>query len=100
MARNVILIAGKDPLTEAGGTSSYARATGRAAIALGYEPHYFCVDSQSGIETTEFGIVHRAKSPFRPIRGLMVAAHAPFIVGCVDRFVGERKGPHLIHSFA
>ena len=44
-------------------------------------------------------MLHRARSPFRPFRGLMVAVHAPFVVDCVDRFVGQRRGRFLIHSF-
>jgi len=97
--RPVIVIAGKDPTLVDGGTESYLRAYGRAAVRAGYQPHHFCVSDRSGLEETEFGIVHRARSPFRPFRGLIVAAHQPFVVDCVARFAGQQAGPHLIHSF-
>ena len=99
MARSVIVIAGKDPALIDGGMEAYLRAYGRAALRAGYEPHHFCVSARSGVERTDFGIIHRARSPFRPFRGLMVAAHKSSVVGCVDRFVGHQQGPHLIHSF-
>lgn len=99
MAPSVIVVAGKDPTLIDGGMESYLRAYGRAARRAGYEPHHFCVSDRSDQEATEFGIVHRARSPFRPFRGLMVATHERFVVDRVDRFVGQREGPLLIHSF-
>ncbi len=42
MNREVVIIAGKDPENQTGGHSSFVRATARAAMALGYEPHIFC----------------------------------------------------------
>lgn len=99
MSRKVIVIAGKDPTVIDGGTESYLRAYGRAAIRAGYEPHHFCVSTYNDIQTTEFGIVHRARSPFRPFRGLMVAAHQRYIVRSVNRFVEQQEGCYLIHSF-
>ncbi len=99
MLRSVIVVAGKDPLLIDGGSESYLRAYGRAAIRAGYMPHFFSLGTHDVVEETEFGIVHRVRSPFRPFRGLMVAAHQRYIVRAVDRFVGTEKGPHLIHSF-
>ena len=91
MSRKVIVIAGKDPTVIDGGTESYLRAYGQAAIRAGYEPHHFCVSTYNDIQTTEFGIVHRARSPFRPFRGLMVAAHQRYIVRSVNRFVEQQE---------
>ena len=99
MLRSVIVIAGKDPALIDGGGESYIRAYGRAALRVGYEPHHFCVSTSDDVEETEFGVIHRARSPFRPFRGLMVAAHERYIVDCVDRFVGQQNGCQLIHSF-
>ena len=99
MLRSVIVVAGKDPLLIDGGSESYLRAYGRAAIRAGYMPHFFSVGTHDVVKETEFGIVHRVRSPFRPFRGLMVAAHQGYVVRAVDRFVGTEKGPHLIHSF-
>ena len=78
MTGSVIVIAGKDPTLIDGGMESYLRAYGRAARRAGYQPHHFCVSDRSDQEATEFGTVLRARSPFRPFRGLMVAAHESF----------------------
>jgi glycosyltransferase involved in cell wall biosynthesis len=99
MLRTVIVIAGKDPTLIDGGSESYLRAYGRAAIRAGYDPHHFCVSVRDSVEETEFGVIHRTRSPFRPFRGLMVAAHERYIVRSVDQFVGQQSGPQLIHSF-
>jgi glycosyltransferase involved in cell wall biosynthesis len=102
MSRKVIIVTGRDPTLLDGGSESYARATGRAAIQAGYEPHIFCVGPASRIEATPFGVVHCAKSPFRPLRGLMVAAHGAYILRAIDRFAesgGAGRGTRcLVHS--
>jgi glycosyltransferase involved in cell wall biosynthesis len=98
MRHKVIVVTGKDPALIDGGSESYIRAYGRAAIRAGYEPHYFCVSTRSDVEETEFGTIHRARSPFRPFRGLMVAAHERYVVNSVDHFVGRHQGPHLVHT--
>jgi glycosyltransferase involved in cell wall biosynthesis len=99
LMQRVIVIAGKDPTVVDGGSESYLRAYGLAAIRAGYEPHHFTVGKKADLLVTEFGVVHRVYSPFRPFRGLMVAAHQPFIVNAVDRFVGQTLDKCLIHSF-
>jgi glycosyltransferase involved in cell wall biosynthesis len=95
----LIFVFGRDPLLTDGGADSYVRATGRAAIRAGYEPHIFCVGPAARVEATGFGVVHCAKTPFRPIRTLMAALHGRYIVDGVERFAAERGGPLLIHSF-
>jgi glycosyltransferase involved in cell wall biosynthesis len=99
MRRTIIYIAGKDPRQEIGGHSSYVRAHARAAIQAGFEPHLFCAAPRGGVTQTDFGVIHRAASPFRPFRALMVPAHAPLVADHIERFLSGRKGPHLIHSF-
>lgn len=102
MRQVVIIIAGRDPTMRPGGSESYARATGRAAILAGYEPHLFCVGTARRTEATPFGVLHCVRSPFRPLRGLMVAMHQRHIVGAVARFASEQRLPAgtrcLIHS--
>lgn len=97
--RNLIFVVSKDPRLNEGGYGSYVRAFGRAAIQAGYQPHLFGVGDASSTESTPFGVLHVTKSPFRPIRGLMVAVHGPYIVRSIDRFVVEHGGHCLIHSF-
>ena len=102
MGQVVNIIVGRDPTLLAGGVDSYARAFGRAALAAGYEPHLFCVGGAARTEKTPFGVIHCVRSPFRPLRGLMVVVHQPFIVRAVSRFVREGNSPRgsrcLIHS--
>ncbi len=103
MGQTVIIVAGRDPTLQPGGTESYSRASGRAALAAGYEPHLFCVGMATRTESMPFGVVHCVRSPFRPLRGLMVMAHQPYIVKAIARFMEERQphgtAPVLIHSF-
>lgn len=102
MGQIVNFIVGRDPTLIAGGVDSYARASGRAALLAGYEPHLFCVGTSARTETTPFGTIHCVRSPFRPLRGLMVAAHQPYIVRAISRFIGGRgfaRGSRcLVHS--
>jgi glycosyltransferase involved in cell wall biosynthesis len=57
------------------------------------------VSPRSGVEPTEFGVLHRVRSPFRPVRQVMVPGHAPFVAAGVARFLREWRGPVLIHGF-
>ncbi len=102
MGQTVIIIAGRDPTLQPGGSESYSRATGRAALLAGYEPHLFCVGTETRTESTPFGVIHCVRSPFRPLRGLMVVAHQHYIVNAIVRFMEERRAPRaapcLIHS--
>jgi glycosyltransferase involved in cell wall biosynthesis len=102
MRQIVIIIAGRDPTMQPGGSESYSRASGRAALLAGYEPHLFCVGTATRTETTAFGVLHCVRSPIRPLRGLMVAMHQRYIVGAVARFASELRLPRgsrcIIHS--
>ena len=89
------MIAGKDPLTMRGGHASYVRAHAKAAVQAGFEPHIFCVSDQTGVLETDFGVLHRVPSPFRPFRQIMVAGHAPLITADLERFLLNRQGPHF-----
>jgi glycosyltransferase involved in cell wall biosynthesis len=97
MGRTVIFIAGRDPMLFPGGLETFVRAHGRAAMQAGYEPRHFCVGTGARIEATPFGVLHVAKTPYRPLRGILVAAHGRCIVKAIDRFA-TGCGPYLIHS--
>ena len=99
MAKILAMVAGKDPLEMLGGHSSYVRAHARAAIRAGFEPHVFCASDRPAVLETDFGVLHRVASPFRPFRQIMVAGHAPLITADLECFLLARPGPHLIHSF-
>jgi glycosyltransferase involved in cell wall biosynthesis len=96
----VVVVAGRDPLSEpGGGHSRYVAAHARAALRAGYCPHLFCVAPDSGQVETDFGIIHRVASPFRPFRQLMVAGHAPRLASAIEAFARTRQGPLVIHGF-
>lgn len=106
MAR-AIYVAGKDPLEERGGHSTYVRAHARAAIRAGFEPHLFCASYNNGQVQTDYGVVHRVLSPLRflpqrsgtAFRTHTVVWHAPLIARRVTQFLASRPGPHLVHGF-
>jgi len=107
--REVVLIAGKDPLLEiGGGHSTYVRAHARAAVRSGMDPHLFCVSDRPGVVETEFGTVHRVKSlvPMRFRAGMgsrsynpLAVIHAPQLARAISRFLRHRPGPHVVHGF-
>jgi len=99
MGEIVILVAGRHPALRDGGSATYVRAWGRAAILAGYEPHIFCIAPTSRVEATAYGVVHSAGTIFRPFRTIMLPAHGPPIVRAIERFAAPLRGPFLIHSF-
>ncbi len=100
MNREVLFVAGRDPLKEqGGGHSSYVRAHGRAAILAGFSPQLFCVSDRTESVETGFGTVHRVRSPFRPFRQLMIAGHLAPLAGAIERFARKGGARCLIHGF-
>ena len=112
VTKAVIFLSGKD--TEApdagiqkrsgaahqiGGYTTYVLAHARAAAALGFEPHIFSVASQSATFSTDYGVVHRVRSPFRPVRQSMVPFHLPILARAVEDFGVRLRAPVLIHGF-
>jgi glycosyltransferase involved in cell wall biosynthesis len=95
----VVLVAGVDPIRNAGGHESYVVSHGLAARAAGFSPSIFCLGSHNAEEATEFGTLRRIASPVRPFRGFMVALHSPFLVAGILRFLRHRPGPVLLHAF-
>lgn len=119
----IIFVTGRDPLIGIGGGSTYVRSHARAAMRAGYDPHIFCVTDRDETVETEYGTVHRLKTPFRP-RGplvvpmrqgaekfvrhwfnalaytpLMIGFHKRVMVDGIAKFLRGREGPHLIHGF-
>ena len=92
MSREIVLVAGRDPLSEpGGGHSGYVRTHARAALAAGFRPHLFCVAPAAVRVETDFGVIHRVASPFRPFRQLMVAVQAPRLATAIEAFAATRK---------
>jgi glycosyltransferase involved in cell wall biosynthesis len=102
LAVPIVLVAGRDPLSElSGGHSSYVRAHARAVLRAGFVPHLFCVAPRAGTVETDFGVIHRVRSVVRPFRQLAIAGHGPALVRAIERFAraGHASGPLLIHGF-
>jgi glycosyltransferase involved in cell wall biosynthesis len=107
LGKAIVYVAGKDPLEERGGHSTYVRAHARAAIRAGFEPHLFCASCHNGQVRTDYGVVHRVLSPLRFLpqrsgagfRTHTVVWHVPLIARQVTQFLAARPGPHLVHGF-
>jgi glycosyltransferase involved in cell wall biosynthesis len=100
MGRDVVVVAGRDPLDEAGGGhSSYVRSHARAVLRLGFSPHLFCAGRDDAEVVTDYGVVHRCAARVRPVRQLHAGLHAPRIAAAIARFGAGRRGPLLVHGF-
>ena len=106
MSRDVVLVAGRDPLDElGGGHSSYVRAHARAVVRLGFSPHLFCASRDDAEIVTDYGVIHRCAARVRPVRQNLAGLHAPRIAAAIARFVtgsdgrARRGGPLLVHGF-
>jgi glycosyltransferase involved in cell wall biosynthesis len=100
--RPVVLISGVDPTAGSGGHQSYVRAHALAASTAGFEPHVFCISERAGIERTDFGVLHRVRSPVRhlllaPVFPAAPRALAEATVSFVGRHDDGRRS--LIHGF-
>jgi glycosyltransferase involved in cell wall biosynthesis len=105
MSREVVLVAGRDPLDELGaGHSSYVRAHARAVLHLGFSPHLFCAGRDDAEVVTDYGVIHRSAARVRPVRQSLAGLHAPRIAAAIVRFAIGRRGrgrgrPLLVHGF-
>ncbi|MCW5892156.1 MAG: glycosyltransferase [bacterium] len=96
----LVFVAGKDPLEEPGGGHSvYVRACARAAVRAGYAPQILCVGATARVRETDFGTIRRLRSPFRPLRQLMIPGHAPILARGLVTLAAARPGPVLAHGF-
>jgi glycosyltransferase involved in cell wall biosynthesis len=94
----LVLVAGKDPVTELDGHSSYVRAHALAAQRLGFLPHVVCVSRRTGVERDALGVVHRVRARGPTLRQVSVPWHAP---GLVREVRGATRGTHdlILHGF-
>lgn len=106
MSRPIALVAGKDPLQGIGGHSRYVRAHARAARVIGFEPHVFCFSDESGAVETDFGLVHRARLPWRlerhprlAFRRHLFVWRQALVARAVVGFVRAHPETRVIHSF-
>ncbi|MFN8019720.1 MAG: glycosyltransferase family 4 protein [Acidimicrobiales bacterium] len=94
----LVLVAGKDPLDEpGGGHSSYVVAHALAASAAGWYPVVLAVGPSDRTREEPYGTIHRVRTPYRPIRQLMVPGHRRVLARALVELAGDR--PVLAHAF-
>src|SRR5882724_13721377 len=90
-----------------GGHSSFVRAHALAARRAGFTPHVFCASVVEQIQETDFGVVHRSRSPWhrsRQIEGVgfrsnMVLQHVPLLRRSLAAFLRTTPNVAAIHGF-
>ncbi len=95
----LILVSGVDPLARVGGHESYVVGHALAAAAAGFSPQVFHVGERDSERTHQLVSLRGIASPARPFRGIMVAAHAPFLTAGIRRYLRQRPGPVVVHGF-
>jgi glycosyltransferase involved in cell wall biosynthesis len=98
-AGRLVIVSGRDPLRTSGGSESYAVGHARAAILAGYEPHVFSIAPRPGVLETDFGFLHRVRSPVRPPRSITSVLQRPWLVPAITRFLDGVGGTHVVHGF-
>ena len=100
MTGSLIIVAGKDPLSNDAGHSSYVRAHARAAVAAGYQPVLLCVGTSRAVTETEYGTVVRLASRAQPVRALMIPMHAPLLTRGFAALSRRLPEPVVGHGFS
>jgi glycosyltransferase involved in cell wall biosynthesis len=103
----VIMISGKDPIREAGvGHTTYIRAHALAALRAGYEPHLLVVSPAAEVVESEFGHIHRVRSPWPygrcdgiGYRQWLLWLHAPLLARAGAALAQRLDAPAIVHGF-
>jgi glycosyltransferase involved in cell wall biosynthesis len=119
----VVFITGADPLRGKGGGTNIVRSHARAAHAAGYESHMFCLSDRDEVIATDYGFVHRVRTPLRPpgtqdwgqeqarvgalknfTRWFVYSPFAsrlqkPVLVRAIESFLAGASGPVVLHGF-
>ena len=101
------MISGKDPVREAGvGHTTYIRAHALAALKAGYQPHLLVVSPESGVFESEFGSIHRVRSPWPYGRGggigyrqWLLWLHAPLLARAGAALARGLEDMAIVHGF-
>jgi glycosyltransferase involved in cell wall biosynthesis len=94
----LVVIAGSDGPRQVGGAQSYVIAQALAARHAGYHPHVFGIGPRIETVRTDYGTLHRVRSLQSSAVAHASAAHIPFLVGSIVRFLKDRPGPHVIQG--
>jgi glycosyltransferase involved in cell wall biosynthesis len=101
------MISGKDPVREAGvGHTTFIRAHALAARQAGYEPHLLVVSPAAEVADSEFGRIHRIRSPWPYGRGdgigyrqWLLWLHAPLLARAGAALARRLGAPAVVHGF-
>lgn len=101
------MISGKDPVRETGiGHTTFIRAHALAAIKAGYEPHLLIVSPEAASLGSEFGTLHRLRSPWPYGRGdgigyrqWLLWLHAPLLARAGAALARRLGVPAIVHGF-
>lgn len=99
MSGLLVYITGKDPLDDVGSDMAYMRTHARAAMRAGYAPEFLSLGRTSRTRETDFGVVHRIATPFRPRRQNMIHVHGPLLARALVSLACKRQGPIVAHTF-
>ncbi len=107
MPQPIIMISGKDPVIEAGvGHTTYIRAHALAARKAGYHPHLLVVSPVGGVSESEFGSIHRVRSPWPYGRGggigyrqWLLWLHAPLLARAGAALARRLGAKAVVHGF-
>jgi glycosyltransferase involved in cell wall biosynthesis len=95
----LVLVIGRDVLTEPSGAERYVLAHARAANAAGYEPRVFSLARRNETRPADFGVLHRCRTPVPSRRSVSARLHRRWLVPPIVRHLRDRPGPHVIHAF-
>ncbi len=107
MRQPIIMISGKDPVREAGvGHTTYIRAHALAALSAGYEPHLLVVSPKAEVTYSDFGVLHRVRSPWPygrangiGYRQWLLWLHAPLLARAGAALARRLGVPAIVHGF-
>ena len=99
MSGRLLFISGRDPLDVDGGMEVYVRAHARAAVNIGFAPEIVCIGHTACTRESDFGVVRRIATPFRPHRQNMIAGHGPLLARELVSVARKGKDPVLVHAF-
>lgn len=92
----LVIIDGKNPLSDAGGFQTYAYNLGKLTTELGYDVHIFCFADKTAVVKTNIGTIHTLRSRLYELHFLKsvelagLAFLAPMLAGTILKELDSR----------
>lgn len=99
-AGELLLVTHRDPALWHGGGPTYVRAWAQAAVESGYHPHILTLGPRSESEPSEFGMIHRVRSPIGRYSSQTLAVNSPVLGLAAARLLAQHPGHHVVHGFS